>query len=141
MKSRSRSDPGLCGGTGPVENESGAKLGTAGTVPRAQRCLGRRHPVKEQVDRLSRLTASDWEALKAKLAEKHIRVVALDLPTSWMMAATRAAASHCSYAQLGAADCPILSNRGTDCRFFPLLFQTVALRGSLRSACSQRKIQ
>jgi DNA invertase Pin-like site-specific DNA recombinase len=40
----------------------------------------------EQVDRLSRLTASDWETLKVKLAAKHIRVVALDLPTSWMMA-------------------------------------------------------
>jgi hypothetical protein len=41
----------------------------------------------EQVDRLSRLTAADWEALKAELSAKHIRVVALDLPTSWMMAA------------------------------------------------------
>jgi DNA invertase Pin-like site-specific DNA recombinase len=41
----------------------------------------------EQVDRLSRLTASDWEALKAELTAKRLRVVALDLPTSWMMAA------------------------------------------------------
>jgi DNA invertase Pin-like site-specific DNA recombinase len=36
---------------------------------------------------LSRLTASDWEALKAELTAKRLRVVALDLPTSWMMAA------------------------------------------------------
>jgi hypothetical protein len=36
---------------------------------------------------LSRLTAADWERLKAELAARHIRVVALDLPTSWMMAA------------------------------------------------------
>jgi DNA invertase Pin-like site-specific DNA recombinase len=40
----------------------------------------------EQVDRLFRLTSDDWEALKAKLAQKRIRVVAVDLPTSWIMA-------------------------------------------------------
>jgi DNA invertase Pin-like site-specific DNA recombinase len=40
----------------------------------------------EQVDRLSRLKSEDWDALKAKLAQKRIRVVALDLPTSWTMA-------------------------------------------------------
>ncbi len=39
----------------------------------------------EQADRLSRLTAGDWEKLKAEIAARHIRVVALDLPTSWMM--------------------------------------------------------
>ncbi|MDG2571180.1 recombinase family protein, partial [Vibrio parahaemolyticus] len=43
----------------------------------------------EQVDRLSRLTASDWERLKAELTARHVRVVALDLPTSWMMANAR----------------------------------------------------
>jgi DNA invertase Pin-like site-specific DNA recombinase len=37
------------------------------------------------VDRLSRLTASDWEK-KAELATRRVRVVALDLPTSWVMA-------------------------------------------------------
>ena len=42
----------------------------------------------EQVDRLSRLNESDWNALKAALKEKHIKVVALDLPTSWMMTTT-----------------------------------------------------
>jgi DNA invertase Pin-like site-specific DNA recombinase len=40
------------------------------------------------VDRLSRLNASDWEKLKAELAARRVRVVALDLPTSWMMAKT-----------------------------------------------------
>jgi DNA invertase Pin-like site-specific DNA recombinase len=34
-----------------------------------------------------RLSAADWERLKAELTARHIRVVALDLPTSWMMAA------------------------------------------------------
>jgi DNA invertase Pin-like site-specific DNA recombinase len=41
----------------------------------------------EQVDRLSRLTAGDWEKLKAELTARRIRVVALDPPTSWTVAA------------------------------------------------------
>jgi DNA invertase Pin-like site-specific DNA recombinase len=69
-----------------VENESGASLAR----PELFRLLADARPgdvlLVEQVDRLSRLTASDWEKLKAELAARHIRVVALDLPTSWMMA-------------------------------------------------------
>lgn len=69
-----------------TENESGAKLDR----PELFRLIADAHPgdvlLVEQVDRLSRLTGSDWELLKAKLAEKRIRVVALDLPTSWMSA-------------------------------------------------------
>jgi DNA invertase Pin-like site-specific DNA recombinase len=70
-----------------VENESGAKLAR----PELFRLLADAHAgdilFVEQVDRLSRLTASDWEALKAQMAAKQIRVVAIALPTSWMMAA------------------------------------------------------
>jgi DNA invertase Pin-like site-specific DNA recombinase len=70
-----------------VENESGAKLAR----PELFRLLGDAHDgdilLVEQVDRLSRLTAADWEKLKAELQAKHVRVVALDLPTSWLMAA------------------------------------------------------
>ncbi|MEJ1157360.1 recombinase family protein [Prosthecomicrobium sp. N25] len=44
----------------------------------------------EQVDRLTRLTAEDWSALKASLSERGVRVVALDLPTSWLMMTARA---------------------------------------------------
>jgi len=40
----------------------------------------------EQVDRLSRLTDGDWRKLRAELDAKQIRIVALDLPTSWMLA-------------------------------------------------------
>jgi DNA invertase Pin-like site-specific DNA recombinase len=40
----------------------------------------------EQVDRLSRLSAADWRQLRAELEAKQIRVVALDLPTSFMLA-------------------------------------------------------
>jgi DNA invertase Pin-like site-specific DNA recombinase len=69
-----------------VENESGAKL----TRPELFRLLADASPgdilLVEQVDRLSRLTAPDWERLKAELTARRVRVVALDLPTSWMMA-------------------------------------------------------
>jgi DNA invertase Pin-like site-specific DNA recombinase len=70
-----------------IENESGATL----ERPELFRLINDAHPgdvlLIEQVDRLSRLNAQDWEALKRMLSEKHIRVVALDLPTSWMGAA------------------------------------------------------
>lgn len=44
----------------------------------------------EQVERLSRLVSADWGKLKAEIASREIRVVALDLPTSWAMADAKA---------------------------------------------------
>jgi DNA invertase Pin-like site-specific DNA recombinase len=68
-----------------VENESGAKLAR----PELFRLLNDSQPgdvlLIEQVDRLSRLTAADWERLRAELAARKMRVVSLDLPTSWVM--------------------------------------------------------
>lgn len=81
---------GLCVAAWYVENESGAKLAR----PELFRLLEDAHPgdvlLVEQVDRLSRLTAADWERLKAELISRRVRVVALDLPTSWMMATNAA---------------------------------------------------
>ncbi|CDS55011.1 resolvase [Polaromonas sp. CG9_12] len=69
------------------ENESGASL----TRPELFRLLDDSSPgdvlLIEQVDRLSRLTGPDWDVLKAKIQEKRVRVVALDLPTSWQLVA------------------------------------------------------
>jgi DNA invertase Pin-like site-specific DNA recombinase len=69
-----------------VENESGAKLAR----PELFRLIADSRPddvlLIEQVDRLSRLTVADWQKLRADLDAKQIRVVALDLPTSWMLA-------------------------------------------------------
>lgn len=69
-----------------VENESGAKLAR----PELFRLLSDARPgdvlLVEQVDRLSRLTTPDWERLKAEIAAKRVRIVALDLPTSCSMA-------------------------------------------------------
>jgi DNA invertase Pin-like site-specific DNA recombinase len=68
-----------------VENESGTTL----QRPELFRVLNDSYPgdvlLVEQVDRLSRLTTTDWEKLKAELTARHVRVVALDLPTSWSM--------------------------------------------------------
>lgn len=69
-----------------IENESGASL----KRPELFRLLADCHPgdvlLVEQVDRLSRLNAEDWEKLKAEIQARRVKVVALDLPTSWMMA-------------------------------------------------------
>jgi DNA invertase Pin-like site-specific DNA recombinase len=69
-----------------IENESGTKLAR----PELFRLLADSHPgdvlLVEQVDRLSRLTGADWDRLKVELKARQVRVVALDLPTSWAMA-------------------------------------------------------
>jgi DNA invertase Pin-like site-specific DNA recombinase len=68
-----------------VEAVSGASLAR----PELFRLLKDSEPgdvlLLEQVDRLSRLTAGDWERLKAEIRAKGVRIVALDLPTSWTL--------------------------------------------------------
>ncbi len=70
-----------------IENESGAKLAR----PELFRLLADCRPgdvlLVEQVDRLSRLTGPDWTRLRAEIDAKQVRIVALDLPTSWSLAA------------------------------------------------------
>jgi DNA invertase Pin-like site-specific DNA recombinase len=70
-----------------VENESGAML----TRPELFRLIADSRPgdmlLVEQVDRLSRLSDADWRKLRTELEARQIRVVALDLPTSWQLAA------------------------------------------------------
>ena len=41
----------------------------------------------EQVDRLSRLTSTDWQRLRSLMDAKEVCIVALDLPTSWSLTA------------------------------------------------------
>lgn len=75
-----------------LENESGATLHR----PELFRLLADCHPgdvlLIEQVDRLSRLNASDWERLRGEIAGRRVRIVALDLPTSWAMLSPETAA-------------------------------------------------
>lgn len=68
-----------------IENESGASL----RRPELFNLLKVAQPgdvlLVEQVDRLSRLNAEDWQTLRQTISRKGIRVVALDLPTSHML--------------------------------------------------------
>lgn len=77
---------GLTIATFYIENESGAKLDR----PELFRLLSDSRPgdilLIEQVDRLSRLNESGWRKLRAEIDAKQVRIVALDLPTSWMFA-------------------------------------------------------
>ena len=72
-----------------IESESGAKLAR----PELFRLLGDSKPgdilLIEQVDRLSRLNDADWRRLRMEIDQRQIRVVALDLPTSWQLADTK----------------------------------------------------
>lgn len=71
-----------------IENESGAAL----KRPELFRLLDIAQPgdvlLIEQVDRLSRLNAEDWQKLRGIITGKGVRVVALDLPTSHMLTHT-----------------------------------------------------
>ncbi|MDO6789253.1 recombinase family protein [Cobetia marina] len=65
-----------------TENESGA---TASRTE-LQRLLADAHRgdvvLVEQVDRLTRLSRTDWDSLKAAMQDAGLRVVSIDLPTS-----------------------------------------------------------
>ena len=67
------------------ENISGTKL----ERPELMRLLGAAKAgdvlLCESVDRLSRLSQADWEALKAAIKAKGLRLVIADLPTSHML--------------------------------------------------------
>ncbi|WP_323139977.1 recombinase family protein [Massilia phyllosphaerae] len=71
-----------------TENESGASLKRPKLFELIDDAQENDILLIEQVDRLSRLDEADWGALKATLKKKQIKVVALDLPTSWMMTTT-----------------------------------------------------
>jgi DNA invertase Pin-like site-specific DNA recombinase len=70
-----------------VEDESGAELAQQELFRvLADSKPGEALPI-EQVDGLSHLTSGDWRRLRSELDARQVRIVALDLPTSWMLAA------------------------------------------------------
>lgn len=79
-------DRGLTIAATYLENESGASL----QRPELFRLLADSRPgdvlLVEQVDRLSRLNGADWDRLRAEIRQRQVKVVALDLPTSWQLA-------------------------------------------------------
>lgn len=70
-----------------IENESGASLKRPELFRLLEECEPSDILLVEQVDRLSRLNGEDWDRLKAEVKSHKVRIVALDLPTSWQMAA------------------------------------------------------
>lgn len=72
-----------------LENESGASLARPELFRLLSDCQPGDTLLIEQVDRLSRLNAADWERLKDEIRQRRVRIVALDLPTSHGMATTR----------------------------------------------------
>jgi DNA invertase Pin-like site-specific DNA recombinase len=82
-------DRGLSIASRYLENESGASL----QRPELFRLLADSRPgdilLVEQVDRLSRLNSADWDRLRAEIRQRQVKVVALDLPTSWQLAITQ----------------------------------------------------
>lgn len=67
------------------ENISGTKLDRPELMRLLDAAQSGECIVCESVDRLSRLSQSDWETLKAKIKAKGLRVVIADLPTSHML--------------------------------------------------------
>lgn len=72
-----------------LENESGASLARPELFRLLEDCQPGDILFIEQVDRLSRLNASDWERLKDEIRHRRVRIVALDLPTSHGMATAK----------------------------------------------------
>lgn len=67
-----------------AENESGAKL----KRPELFRLLSDSRPLDillvEDVDRLSRLDSKEWDSLKDAIRQRSVRIVAVNVPTTWM---------------------------------------------------------
>lgn len=70
-----------------IENESGTTLARPELFRLLRDCRPGDVLLIEQVDRLSRLTEEDWRKLRAEIDAKRVRIVSLDLPTSWSFAA------------------------------------------------------
>lgn len=66
-----------------VESESGASLKRPELFRLLSDCKAGDVLLIEQVDRLSRLNDADWKELKREIGARGVRIVALDLPTSW----------------------------------------------------------
>lgn len=66
-----------------IENDSGAKLNRPELFRLVHESQNNDILLVEDIDRLSRLSAEEWEKLKNMFGQKNIRVVAVDVPTTW----------------------------------------------------------
>ena len=76
-------DKGLTVCTYYAENESGARLDRPALFRLMADSLPGDILLVEDVDRLSRLVSADWEKLKSLIRERQVRVVAVNVPTTW----------------------------------------------------------
>lgn len=67
-----------------VENESGSRLDRPELFRLLKDCTQHDILLIEDIDRLSRLSGDDWSSLKKMINEKDIRVVAVNVPTTWL---------------------------------------------------------
>ncbi|HBU4323348.1 TPA: recombinase family protein, partial [Klebsiella pneumoniae] len=67
-----------------IENESGSKLERPELFRLLKDCQQNDILLVEDVDRLSRLVGEDWNTLKKMIRQKDIRVVAVNVPTTWL---------------------------------------------------------
>lgn len=67
-----------------IENESGSRLERPELFRLLKDCQSGDIMLVEDVDRLSRLTGEDWNSLKKMIRQKDIRVVAVNVPTTWL---------------------------------------------------------
>lgn len=68
-----------------IENESGSKLDRPELFRLLKDCQQNDVLLVEDVDRLSRLVGEDWNTLKKMIRQKDIRVVAVNVPTTWLV--------------------------------------------------------
>lgn len=71
-----------------IENESGSRLERPELFRLLKDCQSGDIMLIEDVDRLSRLTGEDWNSLKKMIRQKDIRVVAVNVPTTWLSSST-----------------------------------------------------
>lgn len=65
-----------------IENKTGTTLKRPELIKLLDICAPGDAIVIESIDRLTRLTDEDWQTLKSELAEKQIRIIAIDVPTT-----------------------------------------------------------
>ena len=72
-----------------IENESGSRLDRPELFRLLKDCRSRDILLIEDVDRLSRLSAEDWNTLKKMATKRDIRIVAVNVPTTWLHLSSR----------------------------------------------------
>jgi len=69
-----------------IENESGAKLDRPELFRILELAESGDAILIEQVDRITRLSENDWKKLKQIIVSNNIKIISMDLPTSFKMA-------------------------------------------------------